>query len=100
MATVLPFRALRPKPEAAKQVASPPYDVLNSDEARTAAAGNPQSFLHVTKSEIDLPAATPLYNQEVYAKAKANLDSLISNGTLFREEKPAYYIYRLVMKGR
>ena len=100
MATVLPFRALRPTPEAAKQVASPPYDVLNSDEARTAAAGNPQSFLHVTKSEIDLPAGTPLYNQEVYAKAKANLDSLISKGILFRDEKPAYYIYRLVMKGR
>jgi uncharacterized protein (DUF1015 family) len=100
MATVLPFRALRPKPEAAQQIASPPYDVLNSDEARKAASDNPQSFLHVTKSEIDLPPETPLYNQQVYAKAKENLDSFIQNGLLFREEKPAYYIYKLVMKGR
>ena len=100
MATVLPFRALRPKPEAAKDVASPPYDVLNSEEARKAAAGNPQSFLHVTKSEIDLPEGTNLYIDQVYAKAKENLESLIKSGVLFREEKPAFYIYRLVMKGR
>jgi len=100
MATVLPFRALRPTPEAAKQVASPPYDVLNSEEARKAAAGNPQSFLHVTKSEIDLPEGTNLYIDKVYAKAKENLESLIKSGVLFREEKPAYYIYRLLMKGR
>ena len=100
MATVLPFRALRPTPEAAKQVASPPYDVLNSEEARKAAAGNPQSFLHVTKSEIDLPEGTNLYIDKVYAKARENLESLIKSGVLFRDEKPAFYIYRLVMKGR
>ena len=100
MATVLPFRALRPTPEAAKQVASPPYDVLNSEEARKAAADNPQSFLHVTKSEIDLPEGTNLYIDKVYAKARENLESLIKSAVLFRDEKPAYYIYRLVMKGR
>ena len=100
MATVLPFRALRPTPEAAKEVASPPYDVLNSEEARKAAAGHPQSFLHVTKSEIDLSEGTNLYIDKVYAKAKENLESLIKSGVLFRDEKPAYYIYRLLMKGR
>lgn len=97
MAIIKPFNAVRPQPEFSKQVASPPYDVLNSEEARTAAQGNPQSFLHVTKSEIDLPVGIDTHSQEVYIKAKENLQQLIADGILFKEEKPCYYIYQLIM---
>lgn len=97
MAKITPFRALRPRPEVAAQVASPPYDVLNSEEAREMAAGNPHSFLHVIKPEIDLPSGTDLYSDEVYAKAGENLRRLIDEGTLLREDAPALYLYRQVM---
>jgi len=100
MAIIKPFNALRPKSELAQQVASRPYDVLNSEEARTEAKGNPISFLHVTKSEIDLPISVNSHSKEVYIKAKENLDQLIKDGTLFKEEKPCYYIYQLIMNGR
>ncbi|MBL7730930.1 MAG: DUF1015 domain-containing protein [Chitinophagaceae bacterium] len=100
MASIKPFNALRPHPESAAQVASRPYDVLNSEEARTEAGGNPFSFLHVTKSEIDLPAGVDIHSQEVYDKAKENLQELIGKGILFKEDKPCYYIYQLVMNGR
>ena len=101
MAIIKPFNALRPKAEFATQVASRPYDVLNSEEARTEAGGNPFSFLHVTKSEIDLPSGTDVHSQEVYDKAKENLLKFINkDDILFREEKPCYYIYQLVMNGR
>lgn len=100
MAIIKPFSALRPGPGQAAQVASRPYDVLNSEEARTEAAGNPDSFLHVTKSEIDLPAGVDIHSQEVYDKAKENLQALIGRGILQQEEKPCYYIYQLVMNGR
>lgn len=100
MAIIKPFSALRPQQDTAAQVASRPYDVLNSEEARTEASGNPVSFLHVTKSEIDLPPGIDIHSQEVYDKAKENLQQLISNGTLLQEEKPCYYIYQLVMNGR
>lgn len=100
MVTISPFQALRPAAELAKQVASRPYDVLNSKEAKAEAAGNPYSFLHITKSEIDLPDTTDIHSAEVYAKAKENLQSFISQGILFREDKPCYYIYQLVMNGR
>jgi uncharacterized protein (DUF1015 family) len=100
MATIKPFSALRPPQQMAAQVASRPYDVLNSEEAKTEAAGNPFSFLHVTKSEIDLPTGIDTHSQEVYDKAKENLEQFISNGILFKEEKPCYYIYKLVMSGR
>ncbi|WEK37236.1 MAG: DUF1015 family protein [Candidatus Pseudobacter hemicellulosilyticus] len=100
MVTISPFKALRPAAELAKQVASRPYDVLNSQEAKAEAAGNPYSFLHITKSEIDLPASIDIHSEAVYAKAKENLQSFIDKGTLFREEKPCYYIYQLVMNGR
>ncbi len=100
MADVQPFRALRPKPELVKQVASKPYDVLNSAEAREEAGGNPYSFLHITKSEIDLPETTDSHSGEVYNKAKDNLDAFMQRGILFREEKPCYYIYQLIMNGR
>jgi uncharacterized protein (DUF1015 family) len=100
MAIIKPFKALRPKPELAKQVASSPYDVLNSEEAREEAKNNPDSFLHVTKSEIDLPVNTDTHSQAVYQKAKENLQQFIHDGILFAEEKPCYYIYQLVMNER
>jgi uncharacterized protein (DUF1015 family) len=100
MATIKPFHALRPKPELAKQLASRPYDVMNSEEAREEAKDNPISFLHVTKSEIDLPPTTDAHNQSVYEKAKQNLEQLIHDGVLFKEDKPCYYIYQLIMPGK
>lgn len=100
MAIIAPFKALRPKPEFASQVASPPYDVLNSAEAKLAAEGNPYSFLHVTKSEIDLPPDVHAYSKIVYEKAGENIRSLIHQGVLERESKPCYYLYRLIMHGR
>ncbi|HMG81811.1 MAG TPA: DUF1015 family protein [Ferruginibacter sp.] len=100
MVTISPFKALRPDAQYAKQVASPPYDVLNSKEAKTEAENNPNSFLHVTKSEIDLPETTDSHSQEVYEKAKDNLDAFVSRNILFRETKPCYYIYQLIMDER
>ena len=100
MAVVLPFRALRPQPQLAGQVASLPYDVLNTQEARQAANGNPNSFLHITKSEIDLPEETNPYDPSVYETAHTNLSAFISRDILFRESKPCYYLYQLTMNGR
>ncbi len=100
MALIQPFRALRPKEEFAQKVASRPYDVLNSEEARDEANGNPNSFLHVTKSEIDLPAGTDLHSQLVYEKAAENLKHFIDSGVLTQEEMACYYIYQLVMPAR
>lgn len=100
MTSILPFRALRPDPAFAEQVASPPYDVLNSEEARQAVAGHPYSFLHVTKSEVDLPIDVHPYSTLVYEKARDTLQGLISRGVLLRDQAPAYYIYRLTWKGR
>src|SRR6202000_3403967 len=100
MSTIVPFQALRPAPALASQVASPPYDVLNSREARELAEDNPYSFLHITKSEIDLPLNVDTHSQEVYDKAKENLQSFIEKGILIEENKPCYYIYQLVMDGR
>jgi uncharacterized protein (DUF1015 family) len=100
MVTISPFKALRPAAELAKQVASRPYDVLNSKEAKTEAEGNNVSFLHITKSEIDLPETTDIHAPEVYEKAKENLDAFISRNILFRESKACYYIYELQMNGK
>jgi uncharacterized protein (DUF1015 family) len=100
MAVIKPFNALRPQQQLSLQVASRPYDVLNSEEARAEAAGNPFSFLHITKSEIDLPPGIDIHSQDVYDKAKENLNQFIGNGIVFEEDHPCYYIYQLVMKGR
>jgi uncharacterized protein (DUF1015 family) len=100
MVTISPFKALRPAAELAKQLASRPYDVLNSKEAKTEAQGNTVSFLHITKSEIDLPETTYIHSSEVYEKAKENLDAFLSRNILFRENKACYYIYELVMNGK
>ena len=100
MIIIKPFNALRPEAQHAKKVASRPYDVLSSKEAKIEAQGNPSSFLHITKSEIDLPDDTDSHAQEVYNKAKDNLDAFISRNILFRESKPCYYIYQLIMNGK
>jgi uncharacterized protein (DUF1015 family) len=100
MAIIKPFKALKPKKELAEQVASRPYDVLNSEEAKKEAAGNNYSFLRITKSEIDLPDGIDTHSQQVYDKAKANLELFIQNGTLYAEGKPCYYIYQLIMNGK
>jgi uncharacterized protein (DUF1015 family) len=100
MVTIAPFKALRPEAQHAKNVASRPYDVLNSKEAKVEAQGNPSSFLHITKSEIDLPDDTDIHAQKVYDTAKENLDAFVSRNILFRESKACYYIYQLIMHGR
>ena len=100
MAIVKPFKAFRPKKEIAKDVASRPYDVLNSEEASIEAKGNPYSFLHVTKSEIDLPKNIDIHSEQVYLKAKTNLEKMISDGLLFQDSKPCYYIYAQTMWGK
>jgi uncharacterized protein (DUF1015 family) len=97
MATIKPFAALRPKPELAVRICELPYDVMSSEEARQLASGNPLSFLHVSKPEIDLPAGTDLYSPEVYAKGKENFQRLISQGSLRQDPQPCYYLYRQIM---
>jgi uncharacterized protein (DUF1015 family) len=100
MAIISPFKALRPKAELAAKVASKPYDVLNTAEAREEVKDNPWSFLHITKSEVDLPENTDIHSVPVYEKAKENLEAFIRKEILFSEMKPCYYIYELVMNGR
>ncbi len=97
MAKIKPFRGLRPRPELAEKVASPPYDVLNTEEARALAKDNPYSFLHINKPEIDLPQGTDLYDDAVYAKGRENLQRFIKEGILIQDEKPYFYVYRQIM---
>lgn len=99
MSTLKPFRVLRPRPDIAARVCTLPYDVMNADEARAMAEGNPSSFLRVTRSEIEFDAASGVdpYSDEVYAKGGANLKALVADGTLVREPDPAYMLYRLTM---
>ncbi|MFM9971201.1 MAG: DUF1015 domain-containing protein [Burkholderiales bacterium] len=97
MPLIKPFRGLRPLNRSAGDVAAPPYDVLNSVEARTRAAGKPWSFLHISKPEIDLPADTDVYAPKVYAKGAENLNRMIAEGVLKRDAQPCYYAYRLIM---
>ena len=97
MAVIRPFRALRPVPERAQSVASVPYDVVNTDEARALAGGNPLSFLHVSRPEIDLPAGTDIYSDAVYRKAVENFEKLIASCPLEKESEPSLYLYRLIM---
>jgi uncharacterized protein (DUF1015 family) len=100
MVVVRPFRGLRPKPEYAARVASPPYDVLSSAEARHMAAGNPLSYLHVEKPEIDLEPSIDLYDPRVYAQGVANFKKYIRDGIFVQDGKPRLYFYRLTWRGR
>lgn len=97
MAVVHPFRALRPPADLAAQVASVPYDVVNTEEARALAAGNPWSFLHVSRPEIDLPQGTDIHSEEVYKKALDNFRELTERCPLKMETEPSLYLYRLIM---
>ena len=97
MAVIRPFRALRPPPERAQAVASVPYDVVNTEEARELAKGNPLSFLHVSRPEIDLPPGTDLYSEVVYRMAVDNFNNLIRTSPMEQEETPSLYLYRLIM---
>jgi uncharacterized protein (DUF1015 family) len=97
MAAIKPFAALRPEPELAARICELPYDVMSSDEAREIAAGNPLSFLHVSKPEIDLPPATDVYAPEVYAKGRENFQKLIRDGALKQDSQPCFYLYRQIM---
>ena len=100
MAVIKPFRALRPSLESAAQVASVPYDVVNTEEARALAAENPLSFLHVSRPEIGLPEGTDIYSDPVYGKAAENFERLKKAAPLETEETESLYLYRLIMDGR
>lgn len=97
MPLIRPFAGLRPSPEFADKVVAPPYDVLNSEEARERVEGRPWSFLHVSKAEIDLPVGTDPYDAAVYAKSAENFARMLDEGVMVQDEKPYYYVYRLIM---
>lgn len=94
MSVIVPFRAVRPQKRFVEEVASYPYDVVSLEEAKTITKGNPRSFLHVIRSEIDLPPDVDAYDDVVYETARENLDSLLNGGILFQESRPCFYIYR------
>ena len=97
MDAIKPFAALRPEPALAGKVCELPYDVMSSEEARHLAAGNPLSFLHVSKPEIDLPPGTDPHAPEVYARGRENFQKLIADGVLKQDAQPCFYLYRQVM---
>ena len=100
MSIFRPFKGFRPQKEHVDKVASRPYDVLNSAEAREEVKGNPYSFLHVVKPEVDLPEDVDLYSQQVYDKAKENLQKLIDEGMFVQDDKAYFYIYAQTMNGK
>ena len=100
MATVKPFRAIRPVKELASKIAALPYDVMDTAEAREMVKENPYSFLHVDKAQIDLDESINMYDDRVYEKARENLNKMIETGQFIQDEKPCFYAYRQVMNGR
>ncbi|MFZ5969521.1 MAG: DUF1015 domain-containing protein [Bacillota bacterium] len=100
MAVVRPFKGIRPRQDLAENVACLPYDVMNRVEAKAMAEGNPYSFLHIGRSEIDLVDEISPYDDRVYETARQNLDKMISDGILIQDKEPVLYIYRQMMKGR
>lgn len=100
MPRIKPFQALRPRPELASKVASVPYDVVNRDEAAALAEGNPLSFLHVVRPDIDFPPEKNPYDPDIYEKASANFQKLIQDGVLFRDTEDCLFAYRQIMNGR
>jgi len=100
MAVIRPFKALRPLTKTAPVVSSVPYDVVNREEAKKFAEGNPLSFLRITRSEIDFDNSINAYSPEVYLKAKENLEKLKKEAPLQMDEKPHFYLYKLIMNGR
>ncbi len=97
MADVRPFRGVRPVPELAEKVAAPPYDVLDSEEARALAENNPYTFLHINKPEIDLPEDVDIYDDRVYQKGAENLRRFIAEGTIVQDAQPCFYVYQQIM---
>lgn len=97
MSLIKPFAGLRPAPGRAGDVVAPPYDVMNRAEAKAMAVGRPWSFLHISRAEIDLPERIDPYHAAVYAKARENLDHMLSDGVLARDPDECYYVYRLTM---
>jgi uncharacterized protein (DUF1015 family) len=95
MVDVKPFRGLRPKPDLVSQVASPPYDVLTTEEARTLAKGKPHSFLRVIRSELEMEPGADPHGDAVYQRARDNLSTMIADGALIRDETGCLYLYRL-----
>ncbi len=100
MAIIKPFKGIRPKKEFAEKIASKPYDVLNEKEAKQEATGNPYSFYHVIKPEIDFPDDFDHYAPEIYKKGKENFNKMLSDGIFFQDEKDCLYIYAQTMNGR
>ena len=100
MSVVRPFKAIRPTAHLAEKVAALPYDVMNSTEARRMVVGNPYSFLHVDKAEIDLDPGIDLYDTRVYEKARDNLNQMITDGVFVQDKKACLYVYKQVMNGR
>jgi len=100
MATLHPFRAVRPRPEYLEEIASVPYDVVSTEEARELAEGKPRSFLHVVRPEIDLPDDTDVHDDAVYEKGASNLRQFVEADYTETEDRPSVYVYRLVMEGR
>jgi uncharacterized protein (DUF1015 family) len=100
MAIIKTFKAIRPQPKYARDVLSLPYDVMNRNEAEKMSENNPFSFLHICRSEIDLPHISNPYSNEVYLQARKNMDALVQNRIFIKEEKPCLYIYRQIMNGR
>ena len=94
---VAPFAAIRPRPDAAPEVAARPYDVLSFEEAKEGAAGRPWSFLHVSRAEVDLPAGTDAHDPLVYAQARATFLTMQRQGVLVRDDTPGFYVYRMIM---
>jgi len=100
MAVVKPFAAVRPKPEKAEEVSALPYDVMNREEAAEMAKDKPDSFLHVSRSEIDMDKDIDPYDHRVYVKARENLMDMMGRGVMIKDSEPKYYIYRQIMEGR
>ncbi len=99
MSVIVPFAALRPQKRFVKEVASLPYDVVSTEEAREIGKANPLSFLHVEKSEIDLPPHVPPHDQRIYDRARQNLEAMVREGVLFQDREPCFYIYSQAMNG-
>ncbi|GBU10949.1 hypothetical protein AwErysi_05650 [Erysipelotrichaceae bacterium] len=100
MVVIRPFKAIRPSADKVQEVASLPYDVINSKEAAKLTANNPYSFLHIDKSEVDLAEDISPYDESVYAKAKANLAAFLEKGWFIQDKEPQLYVYELTMAGR
>jgi uncharacterized protein (DUF1015 family) len=97
MATIKPFRALRPPVALAERVAALPYDVMNTEEAKLMAADNPHSFLHISRPEIDFPADIDVHSEPVYQRGRENLAAFVLDGVLLQDSADSYYVYRQVM---